>query len=77
MSQQMKLNIAIDKTTAVVCENCENQTFTEALLLRRASRFLTGTSQDGIVPVPTFVCTKCGHVNDEFYPKELKTTTND
>jgi len=70
--QQVKLNISIDKTTEVICEECGNQTFSEALLIRKASKFLTGTAQDAVIPIPTFACTKCGHVNDEFMPPELK-----
>jgi hypothetical protein len=73
--QQMKLNISLDKTTAIVCEECGNQTFQEGLLIRKASKFLTGTAQDAIVPIPTFFCAKCGHTNNEFYPTELKTPT--
>jgi len=71
----MKLNISLDKTLAIICENCGNQTFQEGLLIRKASKFLTGTSQDAIVPIPTFCCTKCGHVNEEFLPSELKSKT--
>jgi hypothetical protein len=72
MSQQnMKLNISLDKTTGVFCDSCQNTTFQEALILRKASKFLTGTEQDAVIPIPTFVCSKCGHVNDDFYPKEL------
>jgi uncharacterized Zn finger protein len=70
--QQVKLNISLDKTEGVVCEVCGNQTFQEALIIRKASKFLTGTAQDAIVPIPTFSCTKCGHVNEEFLPQELK-----
>jgi len=69
--QRMKLNVSLDKTTGVVCESCGSETFQEALLLRKVSKFLTGQAQDGILPIPTFVCSKCGHVNEEFYPKEL------
>lgn len=69
--QRMKLNVALDKTTGVTCESCGSETFQEALLLRKVSKFLTGQAQDGILPIPTFVCSKCGHVNQEFYPKEL------
>jgi hypothetical protein len=72
MSQQnMKLNISLDKTVGVFCDSCQNTTFQEALILRKASKFLTGTEQDAVIPIPTFVCSKCGHVNDDFYPKEL------
>lgn len=73
MNQQkpVQVNIPLNKTTGVVCEECENTTFQEALMLRKVSRFLTGDAQDGIMPIATFACIKCGHVNQEFYPKEL------
>jgi uncharacterized Zn finger protein len=75
--QRMKLNVSLDKTTGVVCESCGSETFQEALLLRKVSKFLTGQAQDGILPIPTFVCSKCGHVNEEFYPKELVKNDNE
>ena len=40
--EQQNLNITLDKTTAITCE-CENETFIEGVLLRKASRFVTGT----------------------------------
>ena len=75
--QRLKLNVALDKTTGVKCESCGNETFQEALLLRKVSKFLTGQAQDGILPIPTFVCSKCGNVNEEFYPKELLKNDNE
>lgn len=74
MQQQgPKLNISLDKTLPILCESCNNNVFKEGLLLRKASKFLTGTTQDALVPIPTFVCCKCGHVNQEFLPEELRT----
>lgn len=69
--KQVRVNIPIDKTTGVSCEECGCTAFQEALMLRKVSKFLTGDSQDGIMPIATFSCVKCGHVNKEFYPKEL------
>jgi uncharacterized Zn finger protein len=69
--KQVRVNIPLDKTTPVSCEECGSTTFQEALMLRKVSKFLTGDQQDGIMPIATFVCTKCGHVNKGFYPKEL------
>lgn len=69
--QRMKVNIDLKKTTGVACDECGNETFQEGLMLRKVSRFLTGDAQDGVIPIPTFVCTKCGHVNKDFYPKDL------
>ena len=67
-----KLNVSLDKTLPITCDECGNETFTEAVILREVSRFLTGQMQDGLVPIPVFACTKCGHVNDKFMPAELK-----
>ena len=67
-----KLNVSLDKTTPIVCEKCGNQTFTEAVILREVSKFLTGQAQDGIIPIPVFACTICSHVNAKFIPPELK-----
>lgn len=72
--QQPKLNISLDKTTPMVCEECENQSFQECVLIRKASKFLTGTNQDAIIPIPVFSCTKCGHVNEDLLPTELRKT---
>jgi uncharacterized Zn finger protein len=72
MSQQ--LNISLDKTSAMSCDECGNEVFQEGMILRKASRFLTGTAQDSIVPIPVFACSKCGHVNEEFLPVLLRKT---
>jgi uncharacterized Zn finger protein len=70
--QQMNLNITLDKTTPVKCDACENETFQEIVLLRKASRFVTGTAQDALIPIPAFACTKCGHVNEDLLPPQLR-----
>jgi uncharacterized Zn finger protein len=67
-----KLNVSLNKTTPIVCEKCGNQTFTEAVILREVSKFLTGQPQDGIIPIPVFACNSCGHINEKFMPPELK-----
>jgi uncharacterized Zn finger protein len=70
--QQMNLNITLDKTTPVKCDACENETFQEVVLLRKASRFVTGTAQDALIPIPAFACTKCGHINEDLLPPQLR-----
>lgn len=61
----------LSNTTPIVCEECGNQVFTEGTMLRRVSRILLGDSKDGILPIPVFTCSKCGHVNKEFLPKGI------
>ena len=68
----MQLKVSIDKTLPLICEKCASQAFQEAVMLRKVSKFLTGDAQDGILPIATFVCAKCGHINEDFLPKELK-----
>lgn len=67
--QQMNLNFPLDKTTKVECESCQHNIFTEGLMLRKASKFLTGTPQDALIPIPVFYCSKCGHINSDMMPK--------
>ena len=75
--QQMNLNITLDKTTGVVCEECNNETFQDVLLLRKASRFVTGTPQDALIPISVFACSECGNVNEEFIPMQLRNMYNE
>ena len=70
--QQMNLNITLDKTTPVTCDVCENETFQEVVLLRKASRFVTGTAQDALIPIPAFACVKCGNINQDLLPPQLR-----
>jgi len=70
--QQPQVNIDISQTQAVVCEECNHVHFEQVVVLRKASGLLTGTGQPTYIPIPVFACTKCGHVNAEFLPKEVK-----
>ena len=67
--QQVNVNVTLDKTTKVECEKCQHDVFTEGLMLRKASKFLTGTAQDALIPIPVFYCSKCQHINSDMMPK--------
>ena len=69
---QQNLNVDINQTTGVTCDECGNGYFEQQLVLRKASGLLTGTGQPAYIPIPVFACTKCGSVNGEFLPKEIK-----
>lgn len=70
--EQPKLNIDLTKTQEIVCDKCGGKVFQEGLMLRKASKFLTGTIQDALIPLPVFSCSACGHVNEDFLPEPLK-----
>lgn len=77
MNQQKPVSISIDQTVPVICENCGNDTFQEALFLRKVSRFITLTPEDGMQPIPTIICTKCSTPVADFVPAALKRKTDD
>lgn len=68
--EKMSLNISLDKTTPIACDECSNETFTQVVRLRTASKFLVGGDQDILIPIPVFACAKCNHINQQFEPKD-------
>lgn len=70
----IKPQITLDQTTEVLCSNpdCGNNIFTEGLMLRKVSKFLSGTAQDGLIPITITYCVKCNTVLDETLPSQLK-----
>jgi hypothetical protein len=69
MNQQIKApGLNIEQTAGIKCENCESEVFIEAFFLRKASKLLTGSSHDTVIPIPTFQCSNCKHINKDFVP---------
>lgn len=66
------VRVGLENSSPIVCESCGNDTFKEASYLRRVSKLLTGSAEDMIIPVPTFTCSKCSHVNEQFQVKDAK-----
>ena len=69
--QQLNVNIDIKNTRPITSPE-GNQVFQEGVILRKVSRFVTGTSEDGIIPVPVFFDVVTGKVLVELLPTELK-----
>lgn len=67
--EDMSINIKPQDTKSIKCENCEGEIFQEVFFLRKISKLLTGQINDQIIPLPTFQCIACGHINKEFTPK--------
>ena len=69
--QQLKMNIDIKQTMPIESEE-GNQVFQEAVILRKVSKFLAGTAEDAVIPIPVFIDTKTGKILTELLPKELR-----
>ena len=78
MSKQQQLNINVDIKNSTAIKSPEgNQVFQEGVILRKVSKFITGTSEDGIIPIPVFFDVKTGKVLVELLPKELRAEFED
>ena len=69
--QQLNMSVDIKNTTAIKSSN-GGQIFAEGVLLRKVSKFLTGTSEDGVIPIPVFYDVVSGEILVELLPKELR-----
>jgi hypothetical protein len=73
---QLNANIDIKNTTAITSPD-GNQVFSEGVILRKVSKFITGTSEDGVIPIPVFYDVVTGKVLVELLPKELRAEFED
>jgi len=66
---QANINIRPEDLKNIVCENCGGRFFREVQSFKRISALISPTGKEQIMPVPTFRCDDCGHINEEFMPK--------
>jgi hypothetical protein len=70
-NDQLNLNIDIKNTLPITSPE-GNHVFVEAMVLRKVSKFVAGTKEDAIIPIPVFVDYKTGKILTELMPKELR-----
>jgi uncharacterized Zn finger protein len=66
------MNLSLNDTEEVTCDKCGHKYFEQAVYIRSASGLLTGTGVPSYIPIPVFKCSSCGHVNEEFLPREVR-----
>ena len=66
MDDLLKPKLDLKQQPTISCENCNKIYFKEVVQIKKVSKILTGSSEDTIVPFPTYMCESCGHVNEEF-----------
>jgi hypothetical protein len=69
--QGQKQNIDIKTTTPFTSED-GNQLLVEGVVMRKISRFLTGQTEDGIIPIPVFYDPKTFKIAIDLLPKDLR-----
>jgi len=65
---QQQMNLDINNTTEIKCENCGNNTFRPIFFLRKLSRLISPDGNERLVPIDSLACLKCDHVNKDFSP---------
>ena len=69
--EQIQMNVDIKQSTPITSAD-GNHVFQEAVVLRKISKFLTGTAEDTVIPIPVFIDVKTGKILIEMLPKELR-----
>jgi hypothetical protein len=69
--EQPQMNLDLSKTTAIDTPS-GGKIWQQGMILRKVSKFITGTSEDAIVPIPVFFDPEDGSILDETLPKELR-----
>ena len=58
------MNVDFSQTQSLKCDECSKDTFTQVFYIRRLSALLSPSGEESLIPVPTFACASCGHVNE-------------
>lgn len=65
---QARQNVDLSTAVDIICESCGGRHFREVAFIKRVSALVSPSGKEMIVPVGTFSCASCGHVNKEFDP---------
>jgi hypothetical protein len=74
--EQPQLNIDLKNTTGI--QNSEGgSVFQQGIILRKISKFIAGTSEDAILPIPVFYDPHTFQIFADALPKELREELKD
>jgi hypothetical protein len=74
--EQPQLNIDLKNTTGI--QNSEGgSVFQQGIILRKISKFIAGTSEDAILPIPVFYDPHTFKIFADALPKELREELKD
>ena len=69
--EQTQMNLDLSKTTAIDTPS-GGKIWQQGMILRKVSKFITGTSEDAIVPIPVFFDPTDGSILEDTLPRELR-----
>ena len=74
--QNLNINLDLSKTTEILTQT-GSPVWAQGVVLRKVSRFVTGTAEDAILPIPVFYDPVSGEICLETLPKELRDAYKD
>jgi hypothetical protein len=78
MQQQQQQGPPIDlKNTSEVKNSEGGSIFQQGVVLRTVSKFITGTDEDALLPIPVFYDSKTGKILESSVPKDLREELKD
>ena len=69
--QQQQLNFDLSKTTPIDPPS-GGKIWLSGVVLRKVSKFVTGASEDGIVPIPIFFDPETKQILEDTIPNEIR-----
>ena len=68
---QPQMNLDLTKTTPILTPNGK-KIWHQGYILRKVSKFVTGTTEDNVLPIQVFYDPETGEILKEGLPSELK-----
>ena len=65
---KVNMNVDMSLATDVKCEACECISSRSCFLIKKLPAIISPSGQETIIPVETFSCNSCGHINQQFMP---------
>jgi len=69
--QSPQMNLDLSKTTAIDTPS-GGKIWQQGVILRKVSKFVTGTTDDALVPIPVFYDPETKEILDETIPREIR-----
>jgi hypothetical protein len=69
--QQMQMNVDLKNTTSLETPN-GGVIFQQGVILRKVSKFVVGSNEDAVMPIPVFFDPETGKILTETLPLELR-----
>jgi len=66
MNSQKPINVDLSQAEDIKCEECSGGVFVPAFTIKKLSHLISPSGQTTMVPIQTFMCAKCQHVNKEY-----------